>query len=279
LTYDGVKLGQADEVYQQFVLRASQMIGAAAAKAGVKRLVDLSTAQVYVSTEKPADEAAKLKPWTRQAAFKLQAEEALRAIPNLPLVVLRVSTVYGCGDVQGLTPRIICAAVYKHLHEKMRFLWDGKLKINTVHVADVCTALWHLATLANPQPVYNLSDRGDSNQGSINQILERIFGIQTAFAGNVASSAVKALGFKSAAEVMNEKHMEGWGTMCKDAGILNTPLTPYLDPELLAHNHLAVDGRMIESTGFQYSMPILTEEAVRQQVSTYVEQRLFPPVV
>ena len=67
------------------------------------------------------------------AQFKLQAEDALRAVTGLPLVVLRVSTVYGRGDVQGIMPRVICAAVYKHLHEKMKFLWDGKLRINTVH--------------------------------------------------------------------------------------------------------------------------------------------------
>ena len=110
-------------------------------------------------------------------------------------------------------------------------------------MADVCRALWHVALLAAPQPVYNVCDGCDSNQGSINKILERIFGIQTSFVGNVSSAVVKAIGLKSAAEVMNDKHMEGWATMCKAAGILNTPLTPYLDQELLAHNHLAVDGR------------------------------------
>ena len=173
---------------------------------------------------------------------------------------------------------------------------------------------------------------------------------------------------------MNEKHMEGWATMCKAAGILNTPLTPYLDPELLAHNHLAVDGRwiaspsrarnrrvastqparnrrvantqparnrratgaqppvtttspphapppldhqwtttapplhyhytttapplfhhyttttspllhcttlrgrLITSTGFTYAAPQLTEETLRPQVATYVQQQLFPPL-
>ena len=129
LTYDGIPFGQADEVYQQRIVDICAKVGAAAAQAGIKRFVDLSTAQVYTSTEKAADESAKLKPWTKQASFKLQAEEALRAL-GLPLVVLRVATVYGRGDLQGLTPRVICAAVYKHLDEKMKFLWDSKLRIN-----------------------------------------------------------------------------------------------------------------------------------------------------
>jgi hypothetical protein len=34
--------------------------------------------------------------------------------------------------VQGLSPRMLCAAVYKHLGEKMRFMWDSKLRLNTV---------------------------------------------------------------------------------------------------------------------------------------------------
>jgi hypothetical protein len=33
-------------------------------------------------------------------------------------------------------------------------------------------------------------------------------------------------------------------------GITNTPLTPYLDQELLYNNSLSVDGSKIESTGY-----------------------------
>jgi hypothetical protein len=115
-------------------------------------------------------------------------------------------------------------------------------------------------------------------QGSINGILEQIFGIQTGFVGNVTSQAVKAIGFRGAAEQANDKHMDGWSEMCKKAGVLNTPLTPYIDAELLAHNHLSVSGRMIESTGFMYAFPQLTEESLRPQLATYIQQGLFPAV-
>jgi hypothetical protein len=41
----------------------------------------------------------------------------------------------------------------------------------------------------------------------------------------------------------------------QEHGITNTPLTPYIDKELLQHNHLYADGSKIEATGFQYEYP------------------------
>jgi len=75
LTFDGVPFGQPDEVYEQRILAVSTKCGAAAAKAGVRRFIELSTAQVYDPGEKASTETSKLKPWTKPAAFKLRAEE------------------------------------------------------------------------------------------------------------------------------------------------------------------------------------------------------------
>lgn len=41
-------------------------------------------------------------------------------------------------------------------------------------------------------------------------------------------------------------------------GIHNTPLTPYIDKELLQHNHLYADGSKIEATGFTYKYPVVS---------------------
>ena len=117
------------------------------------------------------------------------------------------------------------------------------------------------------------------------------------------------MGLRSFAETVNEKHMErsptgrsnpgrrvsgcpctccsrarahtpgtAWAAACKAAGISSTPLTPHIDAELLAHNHLACSGALIEGTGFSYAVPHLTPETLREQVDLYVEQRLFPPL-
>jgi hypothetical protein len=144
--------------------------------------------------------------------------------------------------------------VYKHLKEKMKFLWDGGLKMNTVHIADVCSALWHSATTLPNGAVYNLCDKADTSQGSFNSILEIIFEIKTCFHGGMVSNLAK-LKLKDVAEEANDKHCTPWSEMCKSAGILNTPLSPYIDPELLLHNHLHLDGTGIEGTGFKYQYP------------------------
>lgn len=279
LTYDYVTYGQADEVYQQHVVDSSTKLGMAAAACGVKRFVELSTAQVYEANDKAAAEAgSKLKPWTKQATYKLRAEAVLRDVPNLPLVVLRPATIYGVGDVRGLSPRVLCAAVYQHLGEKMKFAWDAKLRANTVHVADVAAACWHVGQLAAPAPVYNLADSSNTCQGTIGAALESIFSIKVGFLGTVQSTAMKAIGLRKIAEDVNAKHMDGWQEICKAAGV-NTMLTPHIDAELLAHNHLSVDGRLIGTTGFVYAHPQLTADTLRQQVDAYVAQKLFPPVL
>jgi dTDP-D-glucose 4,6-dehydratase len=44
----------------------------------------------------------------------------------------------------------------------MEFLWDKDLKMNTVHVRDVCAALWHLGQNGKVGEIYNLADSGDT---------------------------------------------------------------------------------------------------------------------
>ena len=90
LTFDAVKFGQQDDVYHQQIVEVATRCGAAAAAAGVSRFVELSTAQVYESSATgKAETGAKLKPWTKQATYKLRAESILRDVPGLNLVVLR----------------------------------------------------------------------------------------------------------------------------------------------------------------------------------------------
>lgn len=61
---------------------------------------------------------------------------------ELRYTVLRPAVVYGIGDRNGLMPAILVAALYRHLGETMKLLWDPNLHLNTVHVTDVCRAIW-----------------------------------------------------------------------------------------------------------------------------------------
>lgn len=152
-----------------------------------------------------------------------------------------------------IVPRIICAAVYTRLKETMKFLWSADLRLNTVHVTDVVKAIWHCALNVNAPAVYNLSDTADTTQGTLNEILEKIFKIKTGFEGSIISNLAKVK-MTDVVEDVNEKHMEPWSAMTKEQGILNTPLTPYLDQELLYNNSLSIDGAAITKTGFSYDV-------------------------
>jgi len=271
------KYGQTEAVYAEKVLDLSVKCATEAAKQKVDRFIEISTAQVYEAGKKPSKEADKLDPWTLLAKYKLKAEEELRKIPGLNLIIVRPAIVYGPGDVSGLSPRVICGAVYKHLNEKMKFLWDEKLKLNTVHVRDVTKAVWHLALKGQLGAVYNLADKTDLDQGDFNKILEGIFKIETGFIGSMVSNLAK-VNFKSVVEEVNDKHLKPWSELCKGASIVNSPLTPYLDQELLYNNSLSVDGSAIESTGFVYDNPKVTEALIREQIEYFTSQKLFPPL-
>ena len=273
------KYGQTEEVYKEKVLDVVVKCAAEAKKIGVKKWIEVSTAQVYAPPKKGmCNESAKLDPWTKLATYKLQAEEHLRTT-GLQLTILRPAIVYGPGDTSGLAPRIIVGAVYKKLGEKQKNLWTKDLSLNVVHVEDVCGAIL-LAAKSNWDSgvVFNLADHGHTDQGQINEMLEQMLGIKTGFVGSVMSSAAKAIGLKGIAEEANDKHLKPWSDLCKEQGITSTPLSPYIDQELLYNNSLAIDGSAIEKVGFVYTHPKLTKDDLQVVMDYFGKQGLFPKV-
>jgi len=270
------KYSQTEEVYKENIIDVSLTCAKAAAKFKVKRFIEVSTSQVYSEGKKASGEEDKIKPWTKLAVAKFAAEEELKKIPNLDIVILRPAVVYGPGDILGITPRIICAAVYKHLGEDMEFLWDKELKMHTVHVLDVCAALHYLCTHGNRGEIYNVVDENDTDQGTVGKHLESIFKIKTSYMGSIKSKLVTAVAMKTVAETANEKHLKPWSDLCKAKSITNTPLTPYLDEELLYNNQLAVDGSKIKKIGFALSHPKMTEENLRETINGFIGLGYFP---
>lgn len=268
------KFGQDIAIYEEKTLSLAVKVAEEAKRRGCDKFVHLSTAQVYKADKKPSKEDGKLEPWTNLATVHLKTEAELAKV-GVPLVILRPAYIYGPGDTYVIAPRIICAAVYKKLGEKMKFMWSGDLRLNTVHVYDVCSAMIFAAQQLPSGSIYNLADKSDTNQEKLNKILEEIFGISTGFWGSMISSAAK-LNFKGVTEDVNDKHMKPWAELCNEAGIANTPLTPYLDQELLYNNNLSVDGTSIEAKGFEYKYPVMTKELVMEMITYYSAQGLFP---
>ena len=272
----GVRYGQAEEVYKESVLQLDLNCAKKAGELKVKKYIQISTGQVYSSDKKASDEESKVSPWTLVAKYKLKVEEELKKIEGLNYVIVRPAIIYGIGDIDGLTPRLIVGAVYKQLGEKMKLLWTKDLQMSTVNVLDVARAIWHLCEKGNVSSVYNIADKQGSTQGSISDLVCQIFSIEYDFAGSVISNMAR-LNMSAAVEDSNEKHLAPWSEACMRDKIANTPLSPYLDQELLYNNNLHINGSKLEATGFQYEYPHLKVEYLRKVVEDYVKLGVFPP--
>jgi len=112
----------------------------------------------------------------------------------------------------------------------------------------------------------------------LNTTLGTIFGIETGFLGSIVSNMAK-MALTTVADEANDKHVPGWTKLCQDCGIANTPISPYIDKELLKDNHLSVNGGKIEKvTSFRYQKPF-SEALVREQINAFIEQGFFPKVL
>ena len=88
---------------------------------------------------------------------------------------------------------MILGAVYRHLGETLQLLWHSDVHNNTVHVVDVCRAIWHLC-VSNKVPsgeVYNLSDNADTTLGHLAEMTAQLFEIKYKFIGKMLSTLAK----------------------------------------------------------------------------------------
>ncbi|KAG0242753.1 hypothetical protein B0O80DRAFT_437388 [Mortierella sp. GBAus27b] len=275
------KYSQLKETYEDRIFNLSVLCAKEAVNTKAKVFVQISTGDIYESSASASKEDSKTKPWNVMAEYKLKADDELQKIEGLNLVILRPAVVYGIGAMGGLTPRLICGRVYKHLDQKMEFLWTEKLSINTVHVDDVSRAIWHTANwyVSNNSKgslIFNLADSNATNQGAINTHISAIFGIETGFQGTLVSTMAK-MNLGGATEDINDLHVEPWSQILKTHNITTSPLTPYLDQELLRDNALSLDGTKIcSTTGFAYEHPQLTTDSLRGVIADFQELGIWP---
>lgn len=143
-------------------------VGREAAKRKVKCYIECSSGMVYKPDSVPRKETDKLKPWSKLAKWKLQAEEDLAKIDGLNLLIFRSAHVYGPYTTKFLSTLLCMARVYQKLGKEMKWLWNADLRSNTVHVEDFTRALWTGAewyTKQSPRktpPVFNIVDEGET---------------------------------------------------------------------------------------------------------------------
>lgn len=225
---------------------------------------------------------------------------------------MRLANVYGeyCSKV---VATILCMArVYAYLKEEMKWLWTKDLRTHTVHVTDVARALWHAAdwythgkkgwddSTIGSTPLFNIVDHGDTcdlspppqpifppnsltpqipAQGTLQKHISSIFGIKTGFHGTIVSSFAR-LNLGSAVDEENDEVLQPWGDLLAEAGITRPgPINPYLDNELVKDDDFSIDGSRFEKvTGFCYLVPEITEEALREVISSYQRLNWWPPM-
>ncbi|XP_055380010.1 uncharacterized protein LOC129611090 [Condylostylus longicornis] len=267
---------QSDAVYKEGIFKLSMNCANEAATQNVKRYIELGSGCINSSDKNPLKEDCKLDPWTCLAKYKLKVEKELKLIENLNYTIFRLPIVYGFGDKRYLMPRVIIAALYKYLNETMKLLWNESLKLNTVHINDVVCAIWELAQNEKAVgEVFNIVDDSNTTQGSLSSILTDIFDINIDYWGVVMSNLTK-LNMSEAVSDINDKHMGPWAELLQKDGIENTPLTPYMDEELLYHKHLNLDNSKLKKFGYELRHPNITSEKVKEVVEDYVKQNLFP---
>ncbi|EFW99514.1 NAD dependent epimerase dehydratase family protein [Grosmannia clavigera kw1407] len=286
------RYSQDDEVYRLRSLGLSLAVGREAAKRGVKAFVEMSTGMVYKPDSKTSEETDKLKPWSRIAVFKLEAEEELAKIEGLNLIIIRLAHVYGPYASQWVATALCMARVYQALEEEMKWLWTKDLRTNTVHIDDVTRSLWDVTTwyaekggreswdakaTGSTVPLFNVVDKGATTQGTMAVLIGKIFGIKTGFQGQIISTFAR-LNMDSVVEDVNDELLGPWADLLTDAGITRPgPLTPFMEKELLKDTDLSMDGSRLERiVGFKYSKPEITEELVEEVIESYKKMNWWP---
>ena len=77
--------------------------------------------------------------------------------------------------------------------EPLRLLWHKDVHMNTVHVSDVCHAVWHACTTSSTPAdrLYHVADGADTTLGQLAQLTAEIFEIKFNFVGKTLSMLAK----------------------------------------------------------------------------------------
>ncbi|KAF2164079.1 hypothetical protein M409DRAFT_25427 [Zasmidium cellare ATCC 36951] len=287
------RFSQEDEVYRLRSYQLSLTVGKEAAKRGVKAFVELSTGTVYNPNKNPQKETDKTsKPHTKQAKWKLSAEEELVKIKGLRLVVLRFPNVYGPYGGRWLGTQLCLARVYQSREPKetMKWLWSGDLRTNTLHVEDAARACWLAAewrsthnTIPNvpsndSRLVFNVVDKGNTTQSTMAGIIKDLFGIETGFQNALVNTFAR-LNLEHVVDDVNDDTLDDWADLQEAAGIKGKggPLSPFMEKEILRDADLCIDGGRFEGVvGFRPQHERITRDEVQRVIDSYKTMNWWP---
>jgi hypothetical protein len=125
-------------------------------------------------------------------------------------------------------------------------------------------------------PIFNVVDDSDTTQESLANVVGSVFGVKTGFYGNLRSM-IQGLRMKEVLEVrlwlverhntcwdmpfqdINELHMEQWGQIIQKSTppVVDTPLSPYMELNILEEHGFAMDGGKLKRVRCSYSLPLV----------------------
>ena len=289
------RFGQDPSVYQARSLSLSNTLAKECARRNIP-LVDFSDGCIYKAPSSSTisgggcKEDAPLKPWLKISKFKHQAEEGLLDLAKssgLRYVSLRLAHVYGAYDAGFLARGLCLARVYEAQGRELKWLWGKDLRVNTVHIQDVCSAAWLAASWAAahaPKPTdtladraFNIVDNGDTSQGTLATLFGSTFNITTGFQGTLVSSFAR-FNLDSVVDDVNEDILQPWADLLKEKGIKDGgPLSPYMEKELLKDCDLCLNsGRAQKELGWKVAREKLDGAAVKEVLDSYRKMGWWP---
>ncbi|KAI9700463.1 MAG: hypothetical protein M1820_006762 [Bogoriella megaspora] len=216
---------------------------------------------------------------------------------GLPLVVMRTAHVYGPYTGRWLGTALALARVYQDMGKDMKFLWSRDLHTACVHVEDVARALWTAAEWrsnlspntsvspfqASPQdaltpfPVFNIVDHGQTSQATLAGLVTEVFKIPTTFT-NALINTFARLNLDHVVDDVNDETLDPWSDMLKRSGCVgNTPLSPFMEKELLQDKEFNLNGSRFENTvGFRYKHERITKQEVEDVIESYKRMNWWP---
>ncbi|KAI4190886.1 MAG: hypothetical protein L6R41_000487 [Letrouitia leprolyta] len=292
------RYSQEDAVYKARSVDLTLNLARECARRKTPALVEFSTGQTYKSPNSSTiksggcKEDSPTKPWTKLAKYKLMAAEELeklRKMEGLHYTVLRIGHVYGPYDVGFLARGLCLAKVFERKREEMKWLWTKDLRVNTVHVEDVCTAAllaakWCASIPPDQEPsldkrTFNIVDRGDTSQGTLATIFSQIFDLKTGFQGSLISQFAR-FNMESVVDDVNEEILGPWAELLKENGITDSgPLSPFMEKELLRDCDLCLDaGKAARGLGWTVGegREGLSVEGVRRVLDSYRRMGWWP---
>ncbi len=150
------------------------------AKKGIRVVYLSSAGSVYGTHSKPVNEQSLPNPISAYGLSKLTIENYISLYhknEGLSFDTLRLSNIYGLGQLNSKPQGVISAIADSYVHKKAFKIWgDGKGKKDYLYIDDLCNALIAVLKVNPSNEVYNISFGTSTSVLEICSIFEKMAG-------------------------------------------------------------------------------------------------------